>query len=77
MFFKVAPLRNVALTAPYFHDGKIKTLDEAVRKMAWLQLDEEITDQQVSDITGFLKELTDRNREQYVKLSDLQRLHRV
>jgi len=67
MFFKVAPLRNVALTEPYFHDGKIKTLDEAVRKMAWLQLDEEITDQQVSDITGFLKALTDRNREQYVK----------
>lgn len=67
MFFKVAPLRNVALTAPYFHDGKIKTLDEAVRKMAWLQLDEEITDQQVSDITGFLKALTDKNREQYLK----------
>ena len=67
MFFKVAPLRNVALTAPYFHDGKIKTLDEAVRKMAWLQLDEELTDQQVSDITSFLKALTDKNREQYVK----------
>jgi cytochrome c peroxidase len=67
MFFKVEPLRNVALTAPYFHDGKIKTLDEAVRKMAWLQLDEEITDQQVSDITGFLKALTDKNREQYLK----------
>jgi cytochrome c peroxidase len=67
MFFKVAPLRNVALTAPYFHDGKIKTLDEAVRKMAKLQLDEELTDQQVSDITSFLKALTDKDREQYVK----------
>lgn len=67
MFFKVAPLRNVALTAPYFHDGKIKTLDDAVRKMAWLQLDEELTDQQVSDIISFLKALTDKNREQYVK----------
>ena len=67
MFFKVAPLRNVALTAPYFHDGKIKTLDEAVRKMARLQLDEELTDQQVSDITSFLKALTDINREQYLK----------
>jgi cytochrome c peroxidase len=67
MFFKVAPLRNVALTAPYFHDGKIKTLDEAVRKMAWLQLDEELADQQVSDITGFLKALTDKNREQHLK----------
>jgi cytochrome c peroxidase len=67
MFFKVAPLRNVALTAPYFHDGKIATLDEAVRKMGILQLDEELTDQQVSDITSFLKALTDKNREQYVK----------
>jgi cytochrome c peroxidase len=67
MVFKVAALRNVALTAPYFHDGKIKTLDEAVRKMGKLQLDEELSDQQVSDITGFLKALTDKNREQYVK----------
>jgi cytochrome c peroxidase len=67
MFFMVAPLRNVALTAPCFHDGKIKTLDEAVRKVARLQLDEELTDLQVSDITSFLKALTDKNREQYVK----------
>ena len=67
MFFKVAALRNVALTAPYFHDGKIETLDEAVRKMGKLQLDEELTDQQVSDIVSFLKALTDKNREQYVK----------
>ena len=67
MFFKVAPLRNVALTAPYFHDGKIKTLEEAVRKMGKLQLDEELTDQQVSDITAFLKTLTDKNREAKIK----------
>lgn len=56
-------MRNVALTAPYFHDGKVKTLDEAVRKMGKLQLDRELTDQQVSDITHFLKTLTDKNRE--------------
>ena len=67
MVFKVAPLRNIALTAPYFHDGKIKTLDEAVRAMGKLQLNEDLTDQQVSDITSFLKALTDKNREQYVK----------
>jgi cytochrome c peroxidase len=67
MVFKVAPLRNVALTAPYFHDGKIKTLDEAVRQMGKLQLNEELTDQQVSDITSFLKALTDKNREKYIK----------
>jgi len=65
MFFKVAPLRNVALTAPYFHDGKIKTLEEAVRKMGKLQLDEDLTDQQVSDITDFLNTLTDKNREMF------------
>ncbi len=67
MFFKVAQLRNVALTAPYFHDGKVATLDEAVRAMAKLQLDEELSDQQVSDITSFLKALTDKKREQYIK----------
>ena len=63
MTFKVAPLRNVALTAPYFHDGKIETLEQAVRTMARLQLDEKLSDQQVSDITSFLKALTDKNRE--------------
>jgi len=67
MVFKVSPLRNVALTAPYFHDGKIQTLDEAVRKMGKLQLDKELTDQQASDIASFLKALTDKRREQYVK----------
>ena len=67
MFFKVAQLRNVALTAPYFHDGKIETLDEAVRKMGKLQLDEDLTDQQVSDIVSFLKALTDKGREQHIK----------
>lgn len=63
MVFKVSSLRNVALTAPYFHDGKIKTLDDAVREMARLQLDEELNDQQVKDISMFLKTLTDKNRE--------------
>ena len=67
MFFKVSPLRNVALTAPYFHDGKIATLEEAVRQMAKLQLDEKLTDQQVDDITSFLKALTDKQREQYIQ----------
>jgi len=67
MFFKVAPLRNVALTAPYFHDGKIDTLDEAIRQMAKLQLNEEPDAQQVSDIAAFLKALTDKNRAQYLQ----------
>ena len=62
MLFKVSALRNVVLTAPYFHDGKIKTLDDAVRKMGKLQLDKELTDKQVNDITMFLKTLADKNR---------------
>ena len=67
MFFKVAPLRNVALTAPYFHDGKIATLEEAIHQMAKLQLDEELDERQVGDIAAFLKSLTDKNRERYLQ----------
>jgi len=63
MVFKVASLRNVALTAPYFHDGRIATLPEAVRTMAKLQLDEELSDQEVQDIVSFLHALTDKERE--------------
>ena len=57
-FFKVPTLRNIALTAPYFHNGKVKTLEEAVKIMAKLQLDKELTPQQVDDIAAFLNGLT-------------------
>ncbi len=64
MVFKTAQLRNVALTAPYFHDGKVSTLSEAVRLMGKLQLDVALTDQEIEDIISFLKALTDKNRQQ-------------
>lgn len=67
MFFKVSSLRNVALTAPYFHDGKIGTLEQAIRKMAKLQLNEEVDERQVSNIAAFLKSLTDKKREPYLQ----------
>lgn len=57
-FFKVPTLRNVALTAPYFHNGKVKTLEEAVKVMAKLQLDKELPQQQADDIAAFLNALT-------------------
>jgi cytochrome c peroxidase len=60
--FKVPMLRNIELTYPYFHDGKQKTLEDAVKSMAWLQLGQELTDAQVADITAFLKTLTDKKR---------------
>jgi cytochrome c peroxidase len=56
--FKVPTLRNVALTAPYFHNGSAKTLEETVRVMAKLQLDKVLGDEQVADIVAFLNALT-------------------
>lgn len=60
--FKVPSLRNIAITAPYFHNGSQKTLDEAVKNMAWLQLGKELKPEEVSDISAFLKALTDKPR---------------
>lgn len=56
--WRVPTWRNVALTAPYFHNGKVKTLDEAVRVMGKTQLDMDLTDAQVADIVAFLNSLT-------------------
>jgi cytochrome c peroxidase len=55
---RVPSLRNVATTAPYFHDGSAPTLEDAVRKMAAAQLDRTLSDQQVVDIVAFLNTLT-------------------
>ena len=60
--FKVPSLRNIALTAPYFHDGKHETLASAVREMAWLQLGKRLDDQQVDAIVAFLGSLSDKRR---------------
>lgn len=60
--FKVPMLRNIALTGPYFHDGKVVSLEEAVRKMGWHQLDKRLTDEEVSNIVAFLNALTDKER---------------
>ena len=56
--FRVPTWRNVALTAPYFHNGSVKTLHEAVRVMAKTQLDKDLAGQQVDDIVAFLNSLT-------------------
>ena len=56
--FRVPSLRNVELTAPYFHDGSVGTLEEAVQIMAWYQLGQAIEGDQVAKIVAFLKTLT-------------------
>lgn len=58
-FFKIPLLRNIALTAPYFHDGSAKTLKDAVEKMLKYQTPyHHLPDQDVDDIVEFLKTLT-------------------
>ena len=56
--FKVSQLRNVAMTPPFFHDGSVATLPQAVRVMAQLQLGKQLSDTQVADIVSFLESLT-------------------
>ncbi|HHQ42885.1 MAG TPA: hypothetical protein ENK20_11430 [Chromatiales bacterium] len=56
--FRVPTLRNVAVTAPYFHNGAVATLEEAVRVMASTQLGRELPDRDVADIVAFLEALT-------------------
>jgi len=56
--FRVQSWRNVAMTAPYFHDGSAATLSEAVKIMAKVQLDTELSAKDVSDIVAFLETLT-------------------
>jgi cytochrome c peroxidase len=56
--FKVPSLRNVAKTAPYFHDGSVAKLGDAVRVMALTQLGKRLSDEDVEDIVAFLEALT-------------------
>jgi cytochrome c peroxidase len=56
--FRVPSLRNVAVTAPYFHDGRARTLEEAVTTMARVQLGKTLTAGEVESIVQFLHTLT-------------------
>ncbi len=56
--FKVPSLRNIAETYPYFHDGSVKSLEEATKIIAKLNLNKDLTDQEVKEIVTFLKALT-------------------
>lgn len=61
--FKVPSLRNVALTAPYFHDAQAKSLEQAIQIMGRYQIGEEIPDDEVSAIAAFLRSLTGKELE--------------
>jgi cytochrome c peroxidase len=56
--FRVPSLRNVAATAPYFHDGGEPSLAGAVRTMARSQLGRSMTEEEIGLVVGFLRTLT-------------------
>ncbi len=56
--FRAAPLRNIAVTAPYFHSGKVWDLKVAVDIMAESQLGEQLDEATIDDIVAFLGTLT-------------------
>ena len=60
--FRVPSLRNVAITAPYFHDGRARTLEQAIAEMARSQLGRVLTEREIGLIAGFLGTLTGEYR---------------
>lgn len=66
--FKVPVLRNVAMTAPYFHDGSVDRLEDAIWIMGKIQLGKDLTKQQVGDISAFLHSLTGNIPEDILKV---------
>lgn len=56
--FRVPSLRNVEKTWPYFHDGSVSDLGDAVKIMAKLQLNKTLKDEEVKSLVAFLKTLT-------------------
>lgn len=60
--FKVPSLRNIALTAPYLHDGTQQSLQDVVRVMGAVQLDVDLSDAQVERLVAFLESLTGEYR---------------
>lgn len=64
--FKVPSLRNIAKTGPYFHDGSVGTLTEAVKLMGKHQLGKELSDEDTASIITFLAALTGEPNKAYV-----------
>lgn len=71
MMFKTPQLRNVAKTAPYYHDGSIATLSEAVKLMAKHQLGKTLSDEDTANIVAFLESLTGTPQPDWAKEPEL------
>jgi len=71
MVFKVPSLRNIDKTGPYFHTGKVLTIEDAVKQMAEYQLGKQLADDEIASIVTFLKALTGEIPGEYIKPPDL------
>jgi len=67
LVFKVPALRNIEKTGPYYHDGSVKTLEDAVRLMAEYQNGRQLKPEEIRSIVTFLKTLTGQIPLEYVK----------
>jgi cytochrome c peroxidase len=56
--FKAPSLRNIEKTAPYFHDGSVESLADAVKIMGKLQNDKDLSSEEIDNMVAFLKTLT-------------------
>lgn len=64
--FKVPSLRNIEKTAPYFHDGSVQSLEEAIQIMAKTQLGKTLSSSEVENVAAFLSSLTGKVPEKYL-----------
>jgi cytochrome c peroxidase len=71
MVFKVPSLRNIKKTGPYFHDGSVATLDQAIRNMAVHQRGVTLTNAQVKSIEAWMDSLTGQIPASYIKTPEL------
>jgi cytochrome c peroxidase len=67
MYFKVPTLRNVEQTGPWFHDGHVKTIQEAVRLMGTYEAGQKLSEAEVDSIVSFLHALTGDIPQQYIQ----------
>lgn len=67
MYFKVPLLRNVEQTGPWFHDGHVQTIQEAVRLMGIYEAGHKLSDAEVNSIVSFLHSLTGEIPQQYIQ----------
>ena len=68
--FKVPTLRNVAMTYPYFHDGSVEKLEDAVKIIAKVNLNKDLTEEETRSIVIFLNTLTGDLPEEVKKIPE-------